>query len=144
MTRPVDAAEEVRRAAAVVVAAFARNDLDRHLACFGEDATFLLHTTGRLLASLEEHRQGWAWVRDDGFPVLGCETSGTDVQVLRDTAVLTHAVRTTVSTRAGREELSERETIVFRLEPSGRWLAVHEHLSPTQPSAGQPGSRVAG
>ena len=43
--------------------------------------------------------------------------------------MLTHAVRTTVSTRAGREELRERETIVFAREPSGRWLAVHEHLS---------------
>jgi ketosteroid isomerase-like protein len=27
-------------------------------------------------------------------------------------------------------EQGERETIVFRREPDGRWLAVHEHLSP--------------
>ncbi len=68
--------------------------------------------------------------------MLGCETSGTEVQVLGDTAVLTHAVRTTVSTRAGREELRERETIVFHREPPGRWLAVHEHLSAAPPAAG--------
>ena len=47
-----------------------------------------------------------------------------------DTAVLTHSVRTTVSTSAGREELRERETIVFHRCAEGRWLAVHEHLPP--------------
>ena len=134
MSEPAD---EVRRAAATLVAAFGSSDLDRYLACFREDATFLFHTTGRLLASREEYRREWtSWVGEDGFRVLGCETSGTVVQVLGDTAVLTHAVHTTVSTRAGREELRERETIVFHREPSGQWLAVHEHLSPAPPVAG--------
>ena len=99
-----DPADEVRQAAAALVAAFGSSDLDRYLACFREDATFLFHTTDRLLASREEYRREWtSWVREDGFRVLGCETSGTVVQVLGDTAVLTHAVHTTVSTRAGRE-----------------------------------------
>lgn len=132
-----DAAEEVRRAATALVSAFGSNDVDRCLACFREDATFLFHTTDRLLASREEYRQEWAsWVRDDEFRVLGCQTSDTHVQVLGDTAVLTHAVHTTVSTRAGREALRERETIVFHREPSGQWLAVHEHLSPSPGTAG--------
>ena len=110
--------------------AFGRNDLEEYLACFREDATFLFHTTDRLLTSREEYRREWAsWVRDDDFRVLGCETSGTHVQVLGDAAMLTHAVRTTVSTRAGPGGARERETIVFAREPSGRWLAVHEHLS---------------
>ena len=39
-------------------------------------------------------------------------------------------VRTTVSTRAGREELRERETIVVHGEPSGQWPGLHRHLSP--------------
>ena len=52
--------------------------------------------------------------------MLGCQTSGTHVQVLGDTAVLTHAVHTTVSTRAWREALRERETIAFHREPSGQ------------------------
>jgi uncharacterized protein (TIGR02246 family) len=130
-------ADEVRQAAAALVAAFGSSDLDRYLACFREDATFLFHTTGRLLASREEYRREWtSWVREDGFRVLGCETSGTVVQVLGDTAVLIHAVHTTVSTRAGREELRERETIVFHREPPGQWLAVHEHLSPAPAVAG--------
>jgi hypothetical protein len=38
--------------------------------------------------------------------------------------------------RAGREALRERETIVFHRAPSGRWLAVHEHLSPLPGTAG--------
>ena len=139
MTPRADAAEEVRQAAASLVAAFGRNDLEAYLACFRDDATFLFHATDRVLASREEYRQEWAaWVRDDDFRVLGCETSGTRVQVLGDTAVLTHEVRTTVSTRAGREELRERETIVFHREPSGQWPAVHEHLSPAPATTAQP------
>jgi uncharacterized protein (TIGR02246 family) len=137
VSRHTDVAAEVRQASAVLVAAFGRNDLEEYLGCFREDATFLFHGTDRLLTSREEYRQEWAsWVREDDLRVLGCETSGTHVQVLGDTAVLTHAVHTTVSTRAGREELRERETIVFSRDPSGRWLAVHEHLSPAPGAAG--------
>jgi len=116
-----DAAEEVRRAATALVSAFGSSDVNRYLACFREDATFLFHATDRPQASREEYRQEWAsWVRDDEFHVLGCQSSGTHVQVLGDTAVLTHAVHTTVRTRAGREALRERETIVFHREPSGQ------------------------
>ncbi|MBM7807181.1 uncharacterized protein (TIGR02246 family) [Geodermatophilus bullaregiensis] len=137
MSERTDVAGEVREAAAALVAAFGRNDLEEYLACFREDATFLFHGTDRLLTSREEYRSEWdSWVREDDFRVLGCRTSGTRVQVLGDTAVLTHAVRTTVATRAGREELWERETIVFCRDPSGRWLAVHEHLSPAPGAAG--------
>ena len=133
----MSAGAEVRRAADALVSAFGRGDLDAYFACFADDATFLFHTTDRLLASREEYRREWtSWVREDDFRVLGCETSGTVVQVLGDTAVLTHAVHTTVSTRAGQEELRERETIVFHREPSGQWLAVHEHLSPAPRAAG--------
>jgi ketosteroid isomerase-like protein len=62
--------------------------------------------------------------------VLGCETTDTVVQVLGDTAVLTHRVRTTVATHEGEDVLHERETIVFARQDDGRWLGVHEHLSP--------------
>ena len=109
MTPPTDVADEVRQTAAVLVEAFGHNDLDRYLTCFREDATFLFHTTDRRLTSREEYRRELSvWVRDDDFRVLGCETSGTRVQVLGDTAVLTHDVHTTVSTTAGREQLRER------------------------------------
>jgi uncharacterized protein (TIGR02246 family) len=123
--------DAVRRAAGALVDAFGRNDLPAYLACFRPDATFLFHSTDRLLTSTEDYRQLWdRWEREDGFRVLDCATTDTHVQVLGDAAVLTHSVRTTVSTSAGREVLRERETIVFRRGDDGRWLAVHEHLSP--------------
>ena len=128
--------EEVRAAAAALVASFAAGDVDRYFACFAPGATFLLHTTDRLLASRDDYRQEWdRWVREDGFVVRGCTTTGTVVQDLGAVAVLTHSVRTHVSVAGGEEVLDERETIVFARQADGRWLAVHEHLSPA-PAAG--------
>ena len=122
---------EVLAAAADLVAAFGRNDLGAYFACFAPEATFLFHTTDRLLASTEDYRRLWdEWVRQDGFRVEECATTDTAVQHHGDWAVLTHTVRTTVSTSAGRSVLHERETIVFRREDDGRWPAGHEHLSP--------------
>jgi ketosteroid isomerase-like protein len=129
------ATAEVAAAADTLVKAFGRGDLEAYFGCFGEDATFLFHTTDRLLGSLGEYRAEWArWVRDDGFRVLSCTTEGTRIQDHGGVAVLTHEVRTTVETRAGATVLHERETIVFRRAEGGRWLAVHEHLS-AAPSA---------
>jgi ketosteroid isomerase-like protein len=51
------------------------------------------------------------------------------MQLFRDFAILTHIVRTEIATNQGQETLSERETIVFHRR-DGRWVAVHEHLSP--------------
>jgi ketosteroid isomerase-like protein len=125
----VSAEDDVRRAAAALVTAFGRSDLEAYFSCFAEDATFLFHTTDRLLTSTDEYRREWArWVAEDGFRVLDCSTEDAVVQVLGNVAVLTHRVRTTVSTHAGTDVLRERETIVFAAR-DGRWLAVHEHLS---------------
>jgi ketosteroid isomerase-like protein len=122
--------DEVRRAAAALVSAFGSNDTEAYFACFADDATFLFHTTDRLLTSTDEYRQEWArWAAEDGFRVVDCATGGTVVQLLGDTAVLTHRVRTTVATHAGTDVLRERETIVFARR-DGRWVGVHEHLSP--------------
>ena len=52
-------------------------------------------------------------------------------RLTENVAVFTHQVHTTVNTGQDEESLDERETIVFRREDDGRWLAVHEHLSPT-------------
>lgn len=126
----MSAEAEVRAAGAELVSAFGREDLDAYFTCFADDATFLFHGTDRLLTSTEEYRREWArWVAEDGFAVRGCTTRDTVVQVLGDAAVLTHRVRTTVSTHEGESVLHERETIVFARR-AGRWLAVHEHLSP--------------
>jgi ketosteroid isomerase-like protein len=126
----VTAEAEVRRAAGALVAAFGSGDLDTYFGCFADDATFLFHTTGRLLTSTQDHRREWArWVDEDGFRVLACVTEDTVVRVHGDLAVLTHRVRTTVATHAGTDELRERESIVFARQDDDRWLAVHEHLS---------------
>jgi ketosteroid isomerase-like protein len=126
----VSAEEEVRAAAAALVSAFGSGDLDTYFASFADDATFLFHGTDRLLTSTADYRREWArWAADDGFAVLGCATADTVVQVLGDSAVLTHRVRTTVATHQGESVLRERESIVFARR-DGRWLAVHEHLSP--------------
>jgi uncharacterized protein (TIGR02246 family) len=127
----VTAEDDVRRAAERLVSAFGSNDLDAYFGCFADDATFLFHTTDRLLGSTEEYRREWArWVAEDDFRVVDCRTTDTVVRVLGEVAVLTHRVRTTVATTEGEAVLTERETIVFARQPDGRWLAVHEHLSP--------------
>jgi len=130
MSAQSSAADEVRRAADALVSAFGSNDTDAYFACFADDATFLFHTADRLLTSTDEYRQEWAsWVAEDDFRVVDCATEGTVIQLLGETAVLTHRVRTTVATRTGTDVLHERETIVFALR-DGRWVGVHEHLSP--------------
>ena len=123
---------EVLRAADTLVAAFAEGRLDDYFGAFAPDATFVFHTTPGRIDSTDAYRRLWAqWVEQDGFQVDGCASSDRNVQLLGDTAVFTHQVETTVSTHAGSETLRERETIVFnRRSGDGRWLAVHEHLSP--------------
>ncbi len=128
---PGSAVEEVRAAAETLVAAFGRGDLDAYFDCFSADATFLFHSTDALLPSTADYRCEWArWEDEQDFGVLECATSDTVVRLHGDTAVLTHRVRTTVTASGATSVLHERETIVFRRQDDGRWLAVHEHLSP--------------
>lgn len=125
------AVEEVRQAAATLVAAFGRGDLEAYFDCFSTDATFLFHSTDALLPSTADYRCEWKrWEDEQRFGVLDCTTSDTEVRLHGDTAVLTHRVRTTVTSSGVTSVLQERETIVFRRQDDGRWLAVHEHLSP--------------
>ena len=126
----MSAEDEVRAAAAALVGAFASGDADAYFACFAEDATFVFHTTPERLESRAAYRAVWdTWVAEDGFEVLGCVSSNALVRVAGDVAWLAHDVATRIRTTAGEEALSERETIVFERR-DGRWVAVHEHLSP--------------
>ncbi|MGQ7295986.1 YybH family protein [Quadrisphaera sp. KR29] len=130
------AEREVRQRAAELVAAFARDDPDTYFACFAPDASFVFHDAEHVVTSTEEYRRLRAgWEAEHGFRVLGCETSDTRVQVLGETAVLTHTVRTRTATHEGEQALHERETVVFHRQAPGLWLAVHEHLSPAPPGA---------
>lgn len=131
------AGEEVTAAAVACVAAFGSHEAAAYFACFAPSATFLFHTSDRLLGSRAEYEAEWASWEADGFRVLSCTSSDQRVDVLGDgstgtVAVFTHRVLTTV--RAAADEAPqvqrERETIVFRREVDGRWLGVHEHLGP--------------
>ena len=126
-----DTAQEVLAAAADLVAAFGAHDTDRYFASFAPDATFCFYTHTERLGSRQAYRDLWGrWENEDDFRVVACTSSEPQVQLLGDAAVFTHLVTTTVSTRAGTESVDERETIVFSRRENGRWLAVHEHLSP--------------
>ena len=122
---------EVRSAVAELVAAFGEGRLDDYFGCFAADATFVFYTTPVRLMSVDEYRQLWAqWVEDDGFRVVSCRTSETNVQLFGEVAVISHSVETRIATNDGEDTLHERETIVMQRGPDGRWLGVHEHLSP--------------
>ena len=122
---------EVRGAAERLVAAFGSGRLDEYFACFTDDASFLFHNTPERLESVHAYRRLWdRWMQEDDFRVTGCTSSAVRVHVLGDAAIFLHDVVTDVMTSTGAETLHERETIVFSRQSDGRWLAVHEHLSP--------------
>jgi ketosteroid isomerase-like protein len=119
----------VTAAADALLSAFGSHDRDAYFAAFAPDATFLFHTSPSLLPTRSAYEQEWAMWEADGFHVDACTATDRRVDFLtRDVAVLTHRVRTRL---AGVDEVQrERETIIFRRGSDGRWLAVHEHLSP--------------
>ena len=125
-----DRRAEVLAAAAALVAAFGAHDTDGYFAAFAPEATFLFHSTGRLLRSRAEYRDLWDQWEADGFAVVGCtSTLGRVDLITEDVAVFTHRVHTRLQLDGHPSVLDERETIVFR-RVDGRWLGVHEHLSP--------------
>ncbi len=127
---------EVRQAVDALVTAFGEGRLDDYFGCFAPDTTFIFYTTPDRLMSVEGYRALWdRWVADDGFRVISCRTFDTNVQSFDDVAVVTHSVETQISTNDGKDTVHERETIVLRRQDDGRWLGVHEHLSP-QPEGG--------
>jgi ketosteroid isomerase-like protein len=52
------------------------------------------------------------------------------VQLAGPVAIFTHSVETDLSFNGEPTTSTERETIVFEQQKSGKWLAIHEHLSP--------------
>jgi uncharacterized protein (TIGR02246 family) len=122
---------QVLEAARLLVEAFGAHDTAVYFASFAADATFVFYTHEHPLRCREAYHELWTGWEQDGFRVLSCSSAEQHVQVLTDdVAVFTHRVRTVVRTGAEEETLDERETIVFRRQGDGRWLAVHEHLSP--------------
>jgi ketosteroid isomerase-like protein len=125
-----DPRAEVGAAAAALVAAFGAHDVRGYFGSFDPEASFLFHTTPRLLRTRAEYEAEWRAWEADGFHVLACESLDGEVAMLTpDVAVFTHRVRTRVRTADGEQDLAERETIVLRRDAGGRWLGIHEHLS---------------
>lgn len=126
------AVEQVLSAARQLVDAFGSHRRDEYFASFAPDATFIFHTTPGVLGSRAEFEAEWdRWEREDGFQVLECSSRDQNVQMAGDVAIFTHRVATRVRSVGETLTSDERETIVFRRDAGGRWLAIHEHLSPT-------------
>ena len=122
---------EVREAVDRIVDAFGNGRLDEYFGCFAPDATFVFYTTPERLTSVDAYRAVWdRWVAEDGFRVVSCRTTDTNVQMLGEVAIVTHSVETRIATHEGEDTVHERETIVLARGDDGRWLGVHEHLSP--------------
>lgn len=125
-----DTEHSVLAAADALIDAFAHHDREAYFAAFAPNASFVFHHVDAPLPSRDAYEALWReWEREQGFTVLGCESRDRHVQVLGDTAIFMHSVRTQIRTVAGADTLDERETIVFA-RAGHRWLAVHEHLSP--------------
>ncbi len=126
MTRDAEALDALD----ALVTAFGSSQEDAYFACLAPEATFVLPGSPRF-GSREEYRAAWRqWVAEDGFTVLACASTDRHVQWVGETALLTHAVTTTIRTHAGVDTTSERETVVLARSDE-RWLVVHEHLSPS-------------
>lgn len=127
---PAVSAAEVIDASKAIVSAFGADDPETYFEFFDPEATFIFYGTPQRLESRAAYQQEWAsWRQDLGFRVRSCTSSEQRVQLLGDVAILTHLVRTEITTTQGQETLQERETIVFH-HRGNRWVAVHEHLSP--------------
>lgn len=122
---------EVLAAAAKIVADFGAHKTADYFAGFTEDASFMFYTHTERLDSREAYEQLWAkWEVEDGFKVHGCKSTNQLVQLLgEDAAVFSHLVESEIELGGEISTVHERETIVFALI-AGKWLAVHEHLSP--------------
>ena len=132
--RGVDHTNAVVDASKAIVSAFGQDDPDAYFKLFAPDATFIFHTTQRRLEDRRAYELEWAtWRRDLGFRVRSCTSSNQRVQLFGEAAILSHDVRTEITTNEGDATLMERETIVFQRR-GGRWIAVHEHLSPQPPA----------
>jgi ketosteroid isomerase-like protein len=134
--REVDPTNAVVDASKAIVSAFGQDDPDAYFKLFAPDATFIFHTTQQRLEDRRAYELEWAtWRRNLGFRVRSCTSSNQRVQLFGEIAILSHDVRTEITTNEGDAILMERETIVFHRR-GDRWIAVHEHLSPRAPVTG--------
>lgn len=122
------AIHEVRQAYEQLMNSFSSGDSDEYFACFHQDASFVFPDEP-LLEPRSTYRSAWSRWQREGVRFTDVVADDVRVRVFGDTAVVTHRIATTVNVRGKTTVDRERESIIFaRL--AGRWLAVHEHLSP--------------
>ncbi|ROM53433.1 DUF4440 domain-containing protein [Pseudomonas poae] len=128
--------QDVLKAAADLVSAFARNDRAAYFDAFTADATFVFYTLPEPLLSRDAYLALWdSWRREAGFEVLSCTSSNVSVSLQGDVAIFIHDVATELRMNGEQFNSQERETIVFKRQglraeqKEGLWLACHEHLS---------------
>ena len=126
-----DREREIAAAAAALVQAFGSHDREVYFASFDASATFMFYSSQRRFDSRAEYEAEWASWEAAGFRILACVSTDQHVQLLdENVAVFTHRVDTRLRDADGDHDLVERETIIWRRDANGRWLGVHEHLSP--------------
>jgi len=122
--------DELFAAADAIVTAFGNHDSLAYFDGFAIDATFVFYTAPLRLESRAAYESLWAdWESDHAFRVHGCISTNRRVQARESVGIFMHDVQTEVEMDGLIDTIFERETIVFERR-AGRWLAVHEHLSP--------------
>ena len=117
------------RAVDSIIDNFGLNRRDAYFTGFAPEATFVFHSSPARLESRAEYESTWDdWVRESGFEVMQCSSSGRRIQLFGTVAVFTHDVESILRIDGALETQRERETIVLEFR-DGHWLAVHEHLS---------------
>jgi ketosteroid isomerase-like protein len=123
-------AAEVETAAVALLDAFAANDRPRYFGSFAPEASFVFPIVDHVMVSRDEYAAEWQrWIDTDDFKVTGFESLDRMIRVYGDVAIFIHRSITHSTGRSGDSTLHERETIIFN-KINGKWLAVHEHVSP--------------
>lgn len=125
-----DISTQVTEAADAIIRAFGDHDTAAYFDGFAEDASFIFYTAEQRLESRADYEALWAkWERESGFRVHRCASSNRRVQAAGGLGIFMHDVETAVEMDGVTTTVLERETIVCERR-GGRWVAVHEHLSP--------------
>jgi uncharacterized protein (TIGR02246 family) len=119
---------EVRQAYEKLMNAFISADSNEYFECFHEDASFLFPGEP-LLEPRSAYRSAWSRWQSDGVRFTDVVADDVRVHVFGDTAIVTHRIDTTVEDGGAATIDRERESLIFA-RTAGRWLVVHEHLSP--------------
>jgi len=123
-------AEAVQSAADDLVGAFFRHDREAYFAAFAPDASFIFHNLPERLDSRDAYLAHWQqWEEAHGLRIEGGDSSEPAVATHGSMAVFSHRMTTRLQFDGHSETRRERETLVFRKDKSGRWLALHCHLS---------------